>query len=78
MAKYHRKRTPAKDAPRNENLSIRVSAQDRARIESAAELLNTSVSAYFVDSALAIADMIELSEKNPKMVRVGRFLLKEA
>ena len=73
MASYHRKSPRSTDNPRNQNLAIRISEQDRKVVEKAAALLNKSISAYLVDSALAISDMINKGEKTPDIVKVGIF-----
>lgn len=73
MASYHRKSPRSAANPRNQNLAIRISEKDRKVVEKAAALLNKSISAYVVDSALAISDMINKGEKTPDIVKVGRF-----
>lgn len=73
MASYHRKSPRSTTNPRNQNLAIRISERDRKVVEKAAALLNKSISAYLVDSALAISDMINKGEKTPDIVKVGRF-----
>lgn len=73
MSSYHRKSAQDSKHPRNQNLAIRISERDRKIVEKTAALLNKSISAYLVDSALAISGMINENVKTPDIVKIGKF-----